>query len=244
MPYRVDVLTLFPQLFDVFFDCSLIGRARKNDLLQAQAWNIRQFADPPHFKVDDVPYGGGAGMVMNAEPVMRSIEAVKRETPETFVIYLCPSGYRLNQSISQVLADKKSGITLLCGRYEGIDERVLQEAVDLRLSLGDFVLMGGEVAAMAVMEAVVRLLPGVLGNNESVEHESFALRSPVDRSVSSQIKGEGLLEGPQYTRPFNWRGKSVPEVLLSGNHQDIVRWRYEMAESVTARMRPDLLGGK
>jgi tRNA (guanine37-N1)-methyltransferase len=231
MTFRLDILTIFPELIDSFLECSIVGRARALGIVQATAWNIRNFADPPHHKVDDCPYGGGAGMVMTAEPIKRAIDAVKASSPKSLVVYLSPVGDTFNQRKAEELAQWNGGLCFLCGRYEGVDERVLEAEVDSRISLGDFVLMGGEVAAMAVIEAVVRLRPGVLGNNESVSTESFALTSD----------GDMYLEGPQYTRPLLWRGSSVPEVLLSGDHRRIAEWRRRASGEVTARRRPDLV---
>jgi len=230
MTFRFDILTLFPELVESFLGCSLVGRARTLGMLEATAWNIRDFADPPHYKVDDSPYGGGAGMVMTAEPIKRALDAVRAIAPGTFVIYLSPVGGTFNQRKAEELAQVEGGLCFLCGRYEGVDERVLESEVDSRISLGDFILMGGEVAAMAVMEAVLRLRPGVLGNEESMSTESFALTSD----------GAVYLEAPQYTRPVLWRGQRVPDVLLSGDHRRIADWRRAASREVTGRVRPDL----
>lgn len=230
MTFRFDILTLFPELVESFLGCSLVGRARTLGILEAVAWNIRDFADPPHYKVDDSPYGGGAGMVMTAEPVKRALDAVRQTSPRSFVVYLSPAGEPFNQRKAEELAQRDGGLCFLCGRYEGVDERVLEAEVDSRISLGDFILMGGEVAAMAVMEAVLRLRPGVLGNEDSMNTESFALTSD----------GEVYLEAPHYTRPLLWRGKSVPEVLLSGDHRRIAEWRRAASHELTGRVRPDL----
>jgi tRNA (guanine37-N1)-methyltransferase len=230
MAFRLDILTLFPELVESFLGCSLVGRARALGLLEATAWNIRNFADPPHYKVDDSPYGGGAGMVMTAEPIKRALDAVRAISPGTIVIYLSPAGETFNQRKAEELAKFDGGLCFLCGRYEGVDERVLESEVDSRISLGDFILMGGEVAAMAIMEAVLRLRPGVLGNEDSMNTESFALSSD----------GGTYLEAPQYTRPLLWRGQSVPDVLLSGDHGRIAEWRRTASRAITSRVRPDL----
>jgi tRNA (guanine37-N1)-methyltransferase len=232
MTFRLDILTLFPELVESFLDCSLVGRARTLGVIKAMAWNIRNFADPPHYKVDDSPYGGGAGMVMTAEPVKRAIDAVRAVSPKSFVVFLSPVGETFNQRKAEELAQRDGGLCFLCGRYEGVDERVLEAEVDSRISLGDFILMGGEVAAMAVMEAVLRLRPGVLGNKDSMTTESFALTS----------EGGTYLEAPQYTRPLLWHGHTVPEVLLSGDHGRIAEWRRKASGEITKRVRPDLCG--
>jgi len=219
---RADVVTIFPALIEAFLDVGVVGRAVRRGVLDARVHDLRQVTDDPHRSVDDAPFGGGAGMVMMAEPMFRVVETVAPPRP---LILLSPGGRRFDQAVATELA-ALDGFTLLCGRYEGVDDRVRTHLVDDELSLGDFVLAGGEVAAMAVVEAVARLVPGVLGNAASPAEESF--------------RG-GLLEYPQFTRPATLRGASVPEVLLSGDHGRVERWRLAQALVRTARQRPDLL---
>lgn len=221
----VEVLTLFPRLVAAPLEESILGRARDKGLLRVQVTDIRDFAEGRHRVTDDVPYGGGAGMVMKPEPLVAAIEAARVRAPAARVILLSPQGRTFAQPVAQELLGHAS-LVLVCGRYEGVDERVL-EWIDEELSLGDFVLTGGELAALAVIDAVARLVPGVLGNEQSARCESFA--------------GEGLLEGPQFTRPPEFRGRRVPEVLLSGDHARIAEWRRAQALARTARRRPDLL---
>lgn len=220
-------LTLFPALFETVLAEGIIGRAVKNGLLEASVTDLRPYGEGKHKTIDDTPYGGGAGMVMKVAPLVRAIEEAREKDPRTRVVMLTPQGRKFDQSAAREYAALPS-LTLLCGRYEGFDERV-NAFVDEELSLGDFVMMGGEAAALAVFESVARLLPGVLGDPESIESESHA---------------EGLLEYPQYTRPRVFRGMEVPAVLLGGNHAEIERWRRAAAEKKTAERRPDLLAGK
>jgi tRNA (guanine37-N1)-methyltransferase len=203
---------------------SLLGKAQEKGLLRARVMDIREFAAGKHRVTDDVPYGGGAGMVMKPEPLVAAIESARAELPGAHVVLLSPQGARFDQRKAEELSGRGK-LVLVCGRYEGVDERVLSY-VDEELSLGDFVLQGGEVAAVAVIEAVARLLPGVLGNEESAASESFA--------------GEMVLEGPQYTRPPDFRGLGVPKALLSGDHARIARWRRRQALLRTRERRPDL----
>ena len=221
----VEVLTLFPRMIAAPLEESILGKAREKGLLRMQVTDIREFADGKHRVTDDVPYGGGAGMVMKPEPLVAAIEAARQRGPGARVVLLSPQGPRFDQGKAQELASH-GALILVCGRYEGVDERVLRW-VDEELSLGDFVLTGGEMAALAVIDAVARLVPGVLGNELSAQSESFS--------------GEGLLEGPQYTRPPEFRGLRVPEVLLSGDHEKIARWRQDQAVARTRERRPDLL---
>lgn len=221
----VEVLTLFPRLVSAPLEESILGKAREKGLLRVRVTDIRDFAEGKHRVTDDVPYGGGAGMVMKPEPLVAAIEAARQREPSARVILMSPQGAPLRQRKAQELAGR-GALILVCGRYEGVDERVLRW-VDEELSLGDFVLNGGEIAALAVIEAAARLVPGVLGNELSAHAESFA--------------GEGLLEGPQYTRPPEFRGMKVPEVLLSGDHGKIAQWRKEQAVARTRERRPDLL---
>ena len=221
---EVAVLTLFPRLIAGPLAESLLGKAQEKELLRVRVMDIRDFASGRHRVTDDVPYGGGAGMVMKPEPLVAAIEAARAALPGARVVLLSPQGARFDQRRAEELAALER-LVLVCGRYEGIDERVLAY-VDEELSLGDFVLQGGEVAALAVIEAAARLVPGVLGNRESAARESFA--------------GEALLEGPQYTRPPGFRGAGVPEALLSGDHARIARWRRRQALLRTRERRPDL----
>jgi tRNA (guanine37-N1)-methyltransferase len=223
----VEVLTLFPRMVQVPLEESILGKAQQAGLLRVTVTDIRGFAEGKHRVTDDVPYGGGAGMVMKPEPLVAAIEAARKRSPQARVVLLSPQGRKFTQAIAQRYADAE--LILVCGRYEGVDERVLGW-IDEELSLGDFVLTGGEVAALAVIEAAARLRPGVLGNADSAKHESFG--------------HAGLLEGPQYTRPPDFRGLKVPEILLSGDHAKIAQWRHEQALSRTRERRPDLLAQK
>lgn len=223
--WNVNLLTIFPEIFGSFLKTSLVGKAIARGLFNATITNIRDYSLPPHNKVDDSPYGGGAGMVMLPEPLVTSIESVKQRDPNTWVVLLSPSGPRFDQRKAQELADKPS-VTFVCGRYEGIDQRVIDLAIDEEISVGDFVVMGGEVPAMLIIEASLRLRPGVLHNADSVSHESF----------SPELADGSLVEAPQYTRPETFRGLTVPEVLLSGNHKAIAEWRLKEAHSKTSRV--------
>jgi tRNA (guanine37-N1)-methyltransferase len=219
---RIDVFTIFPDLVDGFCRGGLLGRARDAGLVDLRCHDVREQATDVHRTVDDAPFGGGAGMVLRPEPVFATVEAVAPPRP---LYLLGPGGRRFDQGMARKLADA-AAFSLLCGRYEGVDHRIREHLVDGELSVGDYVLAGGEVAACVVVEAVTRLLPGVLGNNSSASAESFQ---------------EGLLEEPQYTRPAEFRGWSVPEVLRSGDHVRIARWRRAQALHRTMRDRPDLI---
>ncbi len=223
--WNVNLLTIFPEIFESFLKTSLVGKAIARRLFNASITNIRDFSLPPHNKVDDAPYGGGAGMVMLPEPLVTSIESIKQRDPNTWVVLLSPSGARFTQRKAQELANRPS-VTFVCGRYEGIDQRVIDLAIDEEISVGDFVVMGGEVPAMLIIEASLRLRPGVLHNAESVSHESF----------SPGLADGALVEAPQYTRPESFRGHTVPEVLLSGNHKAITEWRLREAKAKTAHV--------
>ena len=223
---KIDILSLFPEFLNVFSEWSMIGRAKEQNLVQINNINIRDFSNNKHKKVDDYPFGGGPGMVMKPEPIFEAINSVKG--PESKVIYLSPQGKTFDQKKANELA-RESHLILLCGHYEGIDNRIIENYVDEEISLGDFVLTGGELPAMVVMDAIVRLLPGVLSSEESFIDESHY---------------NGLLEYPQYTRPREFNQHSVPEVLLSGNHKDIEDWRKEKALETTLVKRPDLLKEK
>jgi len=220
---RVDVFSIFPEVVDSFCSASLLGKARTAGLLDLRCHDIRDHATDVHRSVDDAPYGGGAGMVMTPDPIFAAVEAAAPPRP---LWLLGPGGRRFDQSIARELA-AGDGFSLLCGRYEGIDHRVREHLVDGELSVGDVVLSGGEVAACVVVDAVTRLLPGAMGNAESPVTESFG--------------AGGLLEEPQYTRPATFRGWSVPDVLLSGNHGLIARWRAAQVLHRTLRTRPDLV---
>lgn len=222
MSLRVDVVTLFPEALTGYAHTSVLGRARERGVWDLVVHDVRDGASGVHRSVDDTPYGGGAGMVLSPEPLARTLETPGLARP---VIALTPSGAPFSQAVAQRLAALE-GFTLVCGRYEGFDQRILDSLVDEEISLGDFVLAGGELAALCIIEAVVRLLPGALGNDESSLEESF---------------GEGLLEYPHYTKPALWRGLEVPEVLLSGNHGAIARWRRAQALVRTLIRRPDLI---
>ena len=222
---RFDILTLFPEMFSSPFKESILAKAIEKGLIEVRTINIRDFALDKHRIVDDAPYGGGQGMVMKVEPIARAIEQVKSEDPSVRTIYLTPEGKPLNEEMARQLSSR-SHLVLLCGRYEGVDERVRELFIDEEISIGDYVLTGGELAAMVLIDAVSRLLPGVLGSDRSAEEDSFF---------------GSLLEYPQYTRPATFRGHEVPEVLLSGNHQAISLWRRKEALRRTWMRRPDLL---
>ncbi len=222
---HISLLSIFPDIFQSFLDTSLIAKAQEKNLLRFSRLNIRDFAEPPHLQVDDTPYGGGAGMVMKVEPIVRAVEQAKTELPKAKVLLLSASGPRFSQATAKRLSQEPA-LIFICGRYEGVDQRVSDLVVDEEISLGDYVLMGGEVAAMVVIEAVCRLIPGVIKNAESLQQESFAAG-----------RGESL-EYPHYTRPLEFRSLPVPPVLTSGNHQEIERWRSEKSAALTAKHRP------
>ena len=219
---KFDVLTLFPEMFDTLSQ-SIIGRAREKNLIDVNFINIRDFSKDKHKKVDDTPYGGGAGMVMMPDVVYNAYSSISNKE-NAKVIYLSPKGNVLNQEKVLELA-KQEHLILLCGHYEGIDQRVIDKIVDEEISIGDYVLTGGELPAMVLIDSVSRYVEGVL-KEESIKEESFS---------------EGLLEYPQYTRPENFDGVKVPEILLSGNHQEIAKWRKEKSLEITKKKRPDLL---
>lgn len=221
---RIDILTLFPEMFPGPFGASIIKRAVDGGLVSLNIYNIRDYTHDKHHTADDYAYGGGAGMILKPEPVFEAVESVKEEDTCP-VILLTPQGRPFSQPVAQELS-RHGRLILICGHYEGVDERVREHLVSDEISIGDYVLSGGELAAMVVVEAVVRLLPGVLGSEESLAEDSHT---------------GGLLEYPQYTRPPVFRGWSVPEVLLSGNHAQIARWRREQAIRRTKERRPELL---
>lgn len=219
---RIDILTLFPEMFTSFLAGSLLGAARAAGLIDIRVTDIRDFAEGVHRQVDDRPFGGGPGMLLMPGPVIECVEAVQKQaTCPGHLVMLTPGGRRLDQSIVEELA-RQERIVLLCGRYEGFDERVKEVLRPDELSIGDYVLSGGEVAAMVIVDAVSRLLPGVLGDEESARQDSFS-------------GAERLVEGPQYTRPREYRGLHVPDVLLSGDHRRIAEWRHEQAVDATRR---------
>ncbi len=222
---RIDVFTVFPAMVEAFADQSLLGRARTRGLPDLRTHDFRDATTDPHRTVDDSPFGGGAGMVLMPEPVFRAVETVEPLRP---LYLLGPGGRRFDQTLARHLAST-DGFSLLCGRYEGVDDRVRTMLVDGELSVGDFVLAGGEVAAMVIIDAVGRLVSGVMGNDTSADDESFV---------------DGLLEYPHYTRPADFRGALVPEVLRSGDHGRIMRWRRAQALQRTLRERPDLISGR
>jgi len=222
---RIDVLTLFPELFNAFQQWSIISRAIERDIFSLNAINIRDFSRDKHRRVDDYPFGGGPGMVMKPEPIYEAISNARTE--DSTVIYLSPQGKPYNQQLAKTLSKEKH-IVLLCGHYEGIDSRIVDNFIDMEISIGDYVLTGGEIPALVLIESIIRLLPGTLGSEESYTDESHY---------------DGILEHNQYTRPRSFKGLDVPEVLLSGNHDKIARWRKYSALKNTYIKRPDLLNG-
>lgn len=224
---RIDILTLFPEMVDGVLSESIIGRARKNGYIEINCINIRDFSKDKHRRVDDYPYGGGTGMVMQAQPIYDACQSVINSSDsKPVIIYMSPQGKVFNQKTAKKLAQYEH-IVLLCGHYEGVDERVIEEVVDFELSVGDYVLTGGELPAIVVADCVSRLVPGVLANADAYTEESHY---------------NGLLEYPQYTRPPEFMGRKVPEVLLSGHHKNIAEWRREQSILRTKQKRPDLLG--
>lgn len=220
---KIRILTIFPQICEAIFSESILGRARKAGLADLEAVDLRKFAPGRHATTDDAPYGGGPGMVMKVEPICLALEALRG--PGSRVILMSPAGSRFDQKAAERLA-KESDLIFICGHYEGVDQRVADHLVDEELSIGDYVLTNGAIAAAVVADAIVRLVPGVLGDSESACAESFTT---------------GILDHPHYTRPENFRGWKVPPELLSGNHKAIAVWRAERAREITARARPDLL---
>lgn len=222
---KFDILTLFPGMFAGPFDESIIRRGKDKQLIDISLHNIRDYSTDRHQTADDAPYGGGAGMVMKVEPLSACIESVKAQHPASTVVMTSPQGRRFTHKIAAELATRE-GLIIICGRYEGIDERIRALYVEDDISLGDYVISGGEIAAMVIVDAVTRLVPGVLGSDESAATDSFS---------------DGLLEYPQYTRPPEFKGLKVPEILLSGNHELIRKWRRHESLSKTRTLRPDLL---
>ncbi len=236
---KIDVLTVFPEMFDSVLNTSILGRAREKGLIEVNCRDIRPFSEMKHKNTDDYPFGGGAGMLMTAQPIADCIRQVMRENGEEADTALCPVPYHRGKRIymsprgkvmTQKMAEELAGeehLIILCGHYEGVDQRVIDKYIDEEISMGDYVLTGGEIAAMALVDCVSRLIPGVLGSEESPMDESFS--------------GEGLLEYPQYTRPREFEGMVVPQVLLDGDHAKIARWRREQSLLVTHERRPELL---
>src|SRR5262245_18567944 len=229
---RFDILTLFPPIFDGYLGQSLLKKGIDAGLIDVQLHDIRRWSRDKHHKVDDRPFGGGPGMILQVEPVVECVEAVQQQAQAGHLVVLSPRGRLLNQKTVEELAQKQR-LLLLCGRYEGFDERVFDILQPDEISIGDYVLNGGEAAAMVVIDAVIRLIPGVLGDEESSQHDSF--------SSSNSASGNRLLEFPQYSRPREYRGHEVPEVLVSGNHEQIARWRREQSYLSTRKRRADLL---
>jgi tRNA (guanine37-N1)-methyltransferase len=228
MPWQAKVLTLFPEMFPGPLGVSLAGHALEDGLWQLSTLNIRDFAYDKHRSVDDTPAGGGAGMVMRADVATAAIDAAVSNAPDLARIYLSPRGAPLTQERVRNLAQGK-GLVLFCGRFEGLDQRAIEARQLEEISIGDYVLSGGEIAAMALIDACVRLLPGVIGAEASLSEESFE---------------NNLLEYPHYTKPRLWEGREIPDVLLSGNHARIAKWRRDHAETLTRQRRPDLFAGK
>ena len=221
---RFDIITLFPEMFSAIKDEGVIARAIKKSIISIKEWQLRDFSENKYKNVDDKAYGGGAGMVMQVKPIRDCIKKIKERQPKTKVIYLSPQGEPLNQNLVVKLSSFES-LTLLCGRYEGVDERIIENDIDFEVSIGDYVISGGELAAMVLIDSVSRRLPNVLGNKDSL-NDSFA---------------NNLLDYPQYTRPENIDGEMVPDVLLSGNQAKIDAWRLKQASRKTKQKRPDLL---
>ena len=221
---KIDYLTLFPEMFDGVLNHSILKRAQDKNIIEINTVNFRDYAENKHNQVDDYPYGGGQGMVLKPEPVFNAMQDLKR-TDKTRVILMCPQGRPFSQAIAEELSEAEH-IVFICGHYEGYDERIRENLVTDEISMGDYVLTGGELPAMTMTDAIVRLIPGVLGNEQSHQDDSFS---------------DGLLEFPQYTRPREYKDMTVPDVLLSGNHANIEKWRYEQKLIRTLHKRPDLL---
>jgi tRNA (guanine37-N1)-methyltransferase len=227
---KIDILTLFPEICRAPLNESMMKRAQENEIVDLRIHNLRDWTTDKHHVVDDAPFGGGQGMVMKPEPIFAGVEGLKQETSNAeiqkpTVILMSPAGRRFDQKMASELS-KESHLIIICGHYEGVDHRVIEHLVDLEVSIGDYVLTNGAIAAVVLVDAVVRLLPGALGHEHSALDDSFSAE---------------LLEGPQYTRPADFRGWKVPEVLLSGNHAEIAKWRKEQALNRTKENRPDLL---
>lgn len=232
---KIDVLTIFPEMFGPILNESIIKRAQEKRIVQIEVYDLRDFSHDLHKKVDDRPFGGGPGMLLKPEPIFRAVETIlknRRSSKEKIrntndkpkIILLTPQGKKLDQNLAKKISQFKH-LILICGRYEGVDERVRQSLVDLEVSIGDYILSGGELPAMVLIDSIVRLIPGVLGNEDSDKQETFSYN---------------LLEHPQYTRPALYRGMKVPEILLSGKHKQIQQWRQKESVKKTAKLRPDL----
>ena len=224
-PLRINILTIFPEMFSGVFSSSILGRAQEQNLLEIRLTDIRPYSASKHHNTDDYPFGGGAGMVMMAQPIIAAMREASALYPDARRIYLGPRGKKLSTPFARELAREKE-LILLCGHYEGVDQRALDTCVDEEISIGDYILTGGETAAIVLVDCLSRFIPGVLGSSESPEEESFS---------------DGLLEYPQYTRPRDLDGMTVPDVLLNGDHAKIREWRRRQSLAVTARLRPDLL---
>lgn len=223
---KINIMTLFPEMCEAVLSESIIGRARKNGFVDIECFNIRDYSEDKHNRVDDAPYGGGMGMLMQAQPIYDCYRAIcEKSGKKSYCIYMSPCGETLNQEKVKELAQMDE-ITLLCGHYEGVDCRVIEEICDSQISVGDYVVTGGELPALILTDAVARMLEGVLPNDEAKSRESHY---------------DGLLEYPQYTRPYEWHGKKVPDVLISGHHENIEKWRTEQSLELTAKLRPDML---
>ena len=233
---RIRIITLFPEMFDGPFGASIVARAVRDELVEITTHQLRDYTKDRHRTVDDAPYGGGAGMVMKPAPLADAVNDLKKDAsdsgqPEPHVILLSPQGRRLDQTVADELASHDS-LILVCGRYEGVDERFIEAMVDEGISIGDYVISGGEPAAIVLVDALTRLIPGALGSGDSAPSDSFA----------SGLQGR--LQGPVYTRPAEWEGRGVPEVLLSGDHARLEKWRNEQSETRTRERRPDLLANE
>jgi tRNA (guanine37-N1)-methyltransferase len=243
---KIDIVTIFPDFFRGPLDYGVVRRARETGLVTIEVHDLRAFAHDRHRTVDDRPFGGGEGMVLKPEPIFECLEslgvAAKGERQNTSVVLLSAQGKRFDQAVAEELAALER-IVLVCGRYEGVDERVCEHLADRELSIGDYVLSGGELGAAVIMDAVTRLVPGVVGNEASTRQESFSSQAELQANglPSSTCASGGLLDYPHYTRPAEFRGIAVPEVLVSGNHEEIRRWRRRTALAKTLRNRPDLL---
>ncbi len=222
---EIDVLTIFPEMVNLPLSMSIIGKARENGILKLNVHNLREYSGNKHYAVDDTPYGGGPGMVMKVEPFYNAIKELKLDKKDAHIIMMSPKGAVLKQTKVEKLSKMKQ-LVILCGHYEGVDERVHQLFVDEEISIGDYVLTGGEIPAIVLIDGIARLLPGVLGHEDSAKEESFA---------------KGLLEYPHYTKPREFLGITVPDVLLSGNHAEIKKWRHRQSINITSERRPDLI---
>jgi tRNA (guanine37-N1)-methyltransferase len=229
--FKVSILSIFPEIFPGPLEYSLAGQALKAGIWQYELVDIRDFGLTKHKNVDDIPYGGGNGMVMRADVLGAAIDHALTLNPDATIIYMSPRGKKLTQAISQEISQSKN-IIILCGRFEGIDERIIEEYNIQELSIGDYVLSGGELAALVLLDSCIRLLPGVLENQETLCEESFSIIGPAQKT---------LLEYPLYTRPAEWKGRKVPDILVSGDHKKIEDWRYKKSLEITKQRRPDLL---